>query len=247
MKMPLPVPIAIPIPKSESRARKCSHSQRLCSKLAPMATVLEGFLLGLANGVSCLTACAPVLLPFVVGEGRSVRQSILPVASFLCGRLAGYLIFAVLAWETGKCIRGAPREGLAFGTIYLVLALVLAAYGFIAPRDACAASGFRGRFAAMTQRRPAILPAVTGLLTGLSLCPPFVAALAGATSQVSLLSSLVFFGSFFLATSLYVIPFPFAGLLGRFQAIRITGRLAAGVMGAVYFYRSLIMIHGGLP
>ncbi len=211
-----------------------------------MAPAFEGFLLGLANGVSCLTACAPILLPLVLGEGRSARQSILPVASFLCGRLVGYLIFAVLAWETGKWIRSAPYGGLAFGTIYLVLALVLAAYGFSPPNAACAAGGFRGKLAMMTQGRRAVLPAVMGLLTGLSLCPPFVAALAGATGQVSLPSSLVFFLSFFLATSLYVTPFPFAGPLGRFQAIRITGRLAAGVMGAFYFYRSLIMIYGGL-
>jgi hypothetical protein len=52
--------------------------------------------------------------------------------------------------------------------------------------------------------------------------------------------------SFFIATSLYVIPFPLAGLLGRFPAVRITARLAAGIMGCYYLYRGLIMIHGGL-
>jgi sulfite exporter TauE/SafE len=90
------------------------------------------------------------------------------------------------------------------------------------------------------------MPALLGLLTGLSLCPPFIAALAGATGQTSLVSSLLFFISFFIATSLYLLPLPFAGLLGRFQEIRITARLAAGIVGCYYLYRGLIMIHGGL-
>jgi hypothetical protein len=91
-----------------------------------------------------------------------------------------------------------------------------------------------------------MLPGLMGLLTGLSLCPPFLAALAGATSQVTLVSSLLFFSAFFAATALYLVPFPLAGLLGRSQAVRITGRLAAGLMGAYYFYKGLIMIYGGL-
>jgi len=85
-----------------------------------------------------------------------------------------------------------------------------------------------------------------GLLTGLSLCPPFLAAIAGATVQATLASSLLFFFSFFLATSLYVTPFPLAGLLGRAPAIRTTARLAAGIMAIYYAYRGLIMMYGGL-
>ncbi len=211
-----------------------------------MTPALQGFLLGLANGASCLTACAPVLLPYMVSEGRSVRHNALPMISFLGGRLGGYLAFAAFAWEAGRWIQAGPRSGLIFGSVYAVLACALVAYGFLAPSNACAAAGFGSRFASTALRRPLLFPALLGLLTGLSLCPPFIAALAGATGQASLFSSLLFFFSFFAATSIYVIPFPLAGLLGRSQAIRITGRLAAGIMGCYYLYRGLIMIHGGL-
>lgn len=208
--------------------------------------MIQGFLLGLASGASCLTSCAPVLLPYMVAEGRSVRQSTLPVIYFLGGRLAGYLIFAVFAWEAGRWIRSEPRGGLVFGVVYAILACVLILYGFGSFSNTCAAGSLRGRLGSLASRRPATLPAFMGLLTGLSLCPPFIAAVAGATGQTSLFSSLLFFMFFFIATSLYVVPFPFAGLLGRSRAIRITGRLAAGVMGCYYLYRGLIMIYGGL-
>ncbi len=212
-----------------------------------MTGAVQGFLLGLANGGSCLTACAPVLLPYIVSEGSSLRHNTIPVIYFLAGRLAGYLAFAVFAWEAGKWIRSNPYGGLIFGLVYAVLAIVLMLYGFNSQNSRCAAEGIRGRLLAFTVRRPSFLPAFMGLLTGLSLCPPFVTAIAGATTQPSLLSSLLFFFAFFTATSLYVIPFPLAGLLGRSAAVRTVARLAAGVMGCYYLYQGVIMIYGGLP
>jgi sulfite exporter TauE/SafE len=211
-----------------------------------MTSLIEGFLLGIANGGSCLTACAPVFLPYLVSEGHTVRRNIPPVLYFLAGRLAGYLMFAVFAWEAGKWIRSEPRGGLVFGAVYAVLACILVVYGFSPPDNACAARGIKGKLLALVSRRPLILPVLMGLLTGLTLCPPFIAALAGATSQASLFSTLLYFSSFFIATSLYMAPFPFAGFLARFAALRIVGRMAAGVMGCYLFYQSLIMIYGGL-
>ncbi len=211
-----------------------------------MTILVQGFLLGLANGASCLATCAPVLLPYLLSEGRTVRGNALPLLHFLGGRLVGYLVFAVFAWEAGRWIRSSAGGALIFGMIYAVLAIVLMVYGFKSPPASCAAGGLRRRIRPMAVHWPGMLPGLMGLLTGLSLCPPFLAALAGATSQVALASSLLFFSAFFAATALYLVPLPLAALFGRSQAIRITGRLAAGVMGAYYFYKSLIMIYGGL-
>jgi sulfite exporter TauE/SafE len=211
-----------------------------------MTSLSQGFFLGIASGVSCITACAPLLLPYLVSECHSVRQNALRMVCFLVGRLSGYLLFAVFAWEAGRLISAESHSGFVFGLIYAVLACVLILYGFRSPSNLCAAKGIRGRLESFAFSRQAIFPALLGFLTGLSLCPPFIAALAGASSETSLYSSLLFFFSFFIATSLYVVPLPIAGLLGRYQAIRITGRLAAGLMGCYYLYRGLIMIHGGM-
>src|SRR5512141_2700431 len=110
-----------------------------------MMPVIQGFLLGLANGGACLTSCAPVLLPYIVGEGRSVRLNTFPVISFLGGRLAGYLAFAVFAWEAGTWIRSDPWSRLIFGAVYGVLAVVMILYGFSFRKSRCAAGSAAGR------------------------------------------------------------------------------------------------------
>lgn len=58
---------------------------------------MKGFLLGLANGTSCLTLCAPVLVPYLLNEGDNVRRSLVTLGKFLTGRLLGYLVFGLLA------------------------------------------------------------------------------------------------------------------------------------------------------
>jgi sulfite exporter TauE/SafE len=211
-----------------------------------MTALIQGFLLGLANGGACLTACAPILVPYMVSEGRSIRHNALPVFYFLCGRLGGYLAFAVFAWEAGKWIRSGTLSGIVFGLVYAALGLLLVLYGFHPGANPCAARGIEGRFLSLTSRRTATLPALMGLLTGLSLCPPFVTAIAAATNQASLFSSLLYFLSFFMATTVYLIPLPFLGLVGRSASIRIVGRLAAGVVGCYLLYESFIMFYGGL-
>jgi sulfite exporter TauE/SafE len=224
---------------------KALEPQAFLTRLAPMNSISQGFLLGLANGVSCVVTCAPVLFPYLLSEGNPVRKNIVPLMLFLAGRLVGYLAFAVLAWEMGELIRINTRGGLVSGTIYAVIACMLIVYGFGSPSRACAASRMGSRFHLLALKRSLVMPAVLGLLTGLSLCPPFIAAIAGASGQASIISSLLFFFSFFIATSLYLLPFPMAGLLGRFQPLRITARLAAGIAGFYYLYRGLILIHGG--
>ena len=62
---------------------------------------MQGFLLGLANGTTCLAFCAPVLVPFLLEEGKNVRQNLMTLFKFLGGRLwAAYSCAppAIKAW-----------------------------------------------------------------------------------------------------------------------------------------------------
>ena len=100
----------------------------------------EGFLLGIANGGVCLAYCAPVLVPYLLGEGKSVRSSAISVGGFLAGRLIGYLAFAVVAWLTHFAIVGRlPHQEVVVGMVTIALALLLIVYGFAGRPRSCQA------------------------------------------------------------------------------------------------------------
>lgn len=91
---------------------------------------MDGFLLGLANGITCVASCAPVMIPLFLGEGRRVKQNGWLLAQFLLGRLLGYLLFGGLAWLMGRLIfQGTGPSGILFGAVYVLTGGLLLIYG----------------------------------------------------------------------------------------------------------------------
>lgn len=220
--------------------------------------LVNGFLLGLASGGACLAYCAPVLIPYLMGEGRSIRGNALLVGGFLGGRLVGYLAFAVLAWAAHIAVgEDLPCRALATGIVTIVLAVLLIAYGFAEQREGCRVRTTHHSSSCMPKKRwcvvrtlrhqnPWLAAVLLGLLTGVSLCPPFLLAFGSAAQLPRVWQSLLFFGAFFVGTSVYIVPLPLVGLAGRHDAIRTVGRLAAGVAGMLYLYSGLTNIIGAI-
>jgi hypothetical protein len=202
----------------------------------------EGLLLGLASGGACLTLCAPVLVPYLLGEGRTARANLVPVGGFLAGRLAGYMTFAVLAWLTHSLlIETLPHQKATFGIVAVALALLLIVYGFTG-RDRSCRTTCAGAAASPKRRNLAIMPVTMGFLTGVNVCPPFLLAFSSAAQLPRLWQGLLFFAAFFVGTSVYVAPLPLVGLVGGCERIRIIARLAAGVVGLFYLYSGIVSI-----
>jgi sulfite exporter TauE/SafE len=205
---------------------------------------MQGFLLGLANGTSCLAFCAPALIPFFMHEGQGVRQNLVTLFKFLGGRMGGYLLIGLLAWGAGSLLSGAAGyERLLIGIAYVGLAalLLVAVLRKKAPAGACAFEGARARLS----RWPALLPVGMGFLAGLKICPPLLLAFTGAASAGSLAGSLVFFLAFFLGTSVYFIPIPFLGVFRRVSALQIVGQFAAVIVAVYYLFAGVILLIAG--
>ncbi len=201
--------------------------------------LVEGFLLGLASGGACLTYCAPVLVPYLLGEGRTVRAGVVPVAGFLGGRLAGYLVFAILAWLAHSAVSETmPHQKVIFAVVTIGLALLLIVYGFAGRERHCQVAA--GVAANPSRRSFLLMPVSLGFLTGVNVCPPFLLAFSRAAQLSHLWQSLLFFAAFFVGTSAYVAPLPLAGLACRSEKIRVVGRLAAGVVGLFYLYSGVV-------
>jgi sulfite exporter TauE/SafE len=206
---------------------------------------VQGFLLGLASGTTCLAFCAPALIPFLMHEGQTVRQNLVTLVKFLGGRMGGYLILGLLAWATGSLfLEAVGYQALMVGVAYVGLAAVLlvAVLRRKAPSGSCAFAGAR----ATLNRWPAFLPIGMGFLAGLKICPPLLLAFTGAASTGSLAGSLVFFLAFFLGTSVYFIPIPFLGMFRRVSALQIVGKFAAVIVSLYYLYAGILLFTGGV-
>ncbi len=205
----------------------------------------EGFLLGLANGSVCLAYCAPLLVPYLLGEGDTVRGSAVSVGGFLGGRLVGYLTFAVLAWLTHFAILDhLPCQELLIGVAMTGLALLLIVYGFAGGPHRCGATAAQEAIRRSRFRGFLPLPVVLGLVTGMNVCPPFLLAFGSAAQLPGLGQSLLFFTAFFAGTSIYLAPLPLVGVAGHREIIRTIGRLAAGVVGLFYLYCGVVNMIG---
>jgi len=206
---------------------------------------MHGFLLGLANGTTCLAFCAPVLVPFLLEEGKNVRQNLVTLFKFLGGRLGGYTLFGLLAWATGSLLlRAANYQSLVIGAAYVGLAalLLVAVLRKKAPAGACALEGAQTKLS----RWPALLPVGMGFLAGLKVCPPLLLAFTEAASTGTLTGSLVLFLTFFLGTSVYFIPIPFLGVFRRVSALQIVGKFAAVIVSLYYLYAGILLLARGV-
>ncbi|MEW6262891.1 MAG: sulfite exporter TauE/SafE family protein [Thermodesulfobacteriota bacterium] len=198
---------------------------------------MPGFLLGLSLGTSCLLYCAPVLMPYLLGRGQKVWSNLAEVGLFLLGRLIGYLVFGLAAWGVGRSLLEAagPRD-IVFGSAFLILAVLLLFQGFFKTEKDCPAGRAEGRFSKIMAIWPAPLPLAAGLVTGLSLCPPFLLAFTHAAAAGGLFQSVWFFVMFFLGTSVFFLPAPLVGFLRVYPSLKIIGKIATGIMGLYYLY-----------
>jgi sulfite exporter TauE/SafE len=207
---------------------------------------MQGFLLGLANGTTCLAFCAPVLVPFLLGEGQDVRQNLVTLLKFLGGRLGGYTLVGLLAWATGSLLLQATgHQRLVIGMAYVGLAglLLVSALRKKAPSSgSCALESARVRL----HRWPALIPLGMGFMAGLKVCPPLLLAFAEAASTGTLIGSLVLFLTFFLGTSIYFIPLSFLGTLKQISTVQIVGKFTAVIVALYYFYAGMLLLTGGV-
>jgi sulfite exporter TauE/SafE len=203
----------------------------------------SGFLLGLGTGVVCLAYCGPVLIPFMMGEGKTIAGNIGSVSLFLFGRLLAYLLIGLLAGLLGSTLlQPFPGKTVFMGIVYISLASMLVAYGFFRFRELCLGRSdlkFKKKYGI---RWPFMVPVIGGFATGLNICPPFLLAITGAIETGKLSSSLLFFLMFFLGTTVYFVPLPFIGFFRRQQVLRIIGKFAAILAGLLYLYKGVLMI-----
>lgn len=215
-----------------------------------MNTLAEPALLGFSSGLVCLAACGPVLLPWLTAAGGGWRSTAALLALFLAGRLLGYCGFATAAWAIGLALPLPVRSNaLMFAAVHLALATALLLFAVSARRvtvAGCPHGQAVSRRAALARRFRSLAPVVLGLLTGINLCPPFVAAGVRAAQRHNLPDALGFFLLFFAGTTIWFLPFVGVAALRRFSGIGVVARLTSAVVATYYGYIGAVALGGVL-
>ncbi|MBL7141659.1 sulfite exporter TauE/SafE family protein [Patescibacteria group bacterium] len=195
--------------------------------------IINGFLLGLATGVFCLTWCGPVLTSLILTERRRIKQSFFLFFKFIFGRLIGYILFGGLIGYLGLKIESEiVRKANLGALVFLAVLLIFYGVGWLKQKKLFCQFFKKIKF-----------PFVAGFLTGINICPPFLIALAYVFDVGGISEGILFFISFFVATCLYLVPFVFLGFLSSkrvFQRIAQVIAILAGTIFLIYGLRGLL-------
>lgn len=145
------------------------------------------------------------------------------------GRFIAYAIFGLAFGEIGSLAPvGFLPKNIAAIVSYLALSLYLIFTAVIQigrERNSCVVkniSKFSGR------------PFLIGFLTGISVCPAFLLAIARSFDIGGAWAGLMLFLGFFISTTLYLLPFSALSFLSRRRIFRIIG-IAASIVAAGWF------------
>jgi sulfite exporter TauE/SafE len=204
---------------------------------------MEALLLGLSTGTSCLIFCGPVILPYMLGEGISLKRSLVDILIFLGSRLIVYILLGLIAALVGQAFfRTEVFRGIITGSAYIILSVTLVIYAFLRIKPLCMLKNFHKIPVNQADRRTFAVPLIGGLVTGLSLCPALLLAFTGAASEGSVLQSISYFIFFYIGTTVYFLPLIFLGLIHGRNIIHIIGKFAAGIAGIFFFIKGIIML-----
>lgn len=197
--------------------------------------VIHGFMLGATTGPFCLAVCLPVLLSVTLSESgeRNSSRAWIFLGKFIAGRFVAYLALGIFLGLIGSRSGALTQRVGVFATI--VLSLILLGYGLglrLPHFGLCRVAGSR-------TEKP-YFPMILGLLTGLNVCPPLLLA-ATYTLQRSInpFFGLFFFLSFFVATTLYILPVGLTGYASRYAAMARFGKIASVAVGIVFLYQGI--------
>jgi sulfite exporter TauE/SafE len=196
-----------------------------------MEVAIQGILLGLSTGLFCLGYCAPVFVPLIMSEKRAVAHNALVVGELALGRLIAYLLSGAVAGYLGMQLEG-PAFQRIIGWAMIILSAILLLY-VVTMRwphlTLCRwAKGSHFRF-----------PIVFGFLTGINICPPFLLAVAYTFGLGSMVIGTIFFGGFFLGTSVYLLVLLPLGYLGQWQNLRIIALITAILSGVFFLFMGI--------
>ncbi len=193
----------------------------------------EGVTLGLALGPSCLITCIPIFLPIIMQKKQSMKEGVKAVISFSSGRFISYAAFGAISGLAGaEFSRHFPNKNYIVSVSYLLIAAYLIYSAVIRGKEE------KGRCSAGILTSAAGHPVILGMLTGINICPPFLAALTRSFGRGNAVEGILLFTGFFFGTTVYLLPMSMLSHFTRKKVFRMTGVFFSIIMGFWFVFLS---------
>ncbi len=193
-----------------------------------MVSYLEALILGVLYGLGpCSIFCAPILIPLIITTVRTGKEGIIQVFNFGFGRILAYFFLGGLAGYTGYLFEDLISKKLISIFIVLLGIFILLVYFFTFKKQSkCPTLLARGRE----------LSFLTGLVIGLSPCPPLLALFSLAALEKSFLIGMgmgLFFGIGSLITPLIIFGF-LAGKISSLEEFKAIVPIVSGLFLIIF-------------
>lgn len=207
--------------KLNIRNLKNKNKRNKNNKMEKKMKILEGFLLGLSTGTSCIMACYPVFLPYLCSKLEGFNENNKKFLSFTFGRFISYIFVGILLGLLGYyALKFIPPEFEVYlrriSWIAAGILLILNGLNFEFPElKLCKNTKL------LTNKKVSSFG--IGFLAGLNLCPPFLAAasrvfgLGSKTPIFAMLEGALYFILFFIGTTVFLLPLILVGTLNKIK------------------------------
>jgi sulfite exporter TauE/SafE len=192
--------------------------------------LFEGFLLGLTLGTTCLVTCAPIYGTIILSKKNSVFSGAGTVLLISLGRFFSYALFGLLTGYAGGLLGVVSESETLIAVSYLLVAAYLTYSALIQNRlekQCCVPSRLK---------RIAGNPFLIGALTGVSICPAFVGAIARGIESGGAIGGLMLFTGFFFGTTIYLLPLSFLSYFTKKRIFRYAGIVASILVASWFVY-----------
>jgi len=197
-----------------------------------MTNFFLGFFAGFSVGIYCLGFCLPVFLPVLLSEKRDIKKSFWLVGEFSLGRLIGYLFFGLIFSWLGQTLKNNLIHSIvSLITLWLGISMILYSLRM-----------FDKKFCPTKLFNQLKWPFWVGFLTGVNICPPFLASLTYVFNLHDAFLSLIYFLAFFLGTSVYIVPTAIFGIFSQFPWLQKLGQISGFLVGFYFIAQSLFKI-----
>jgi hypothetical protein len=202
----------------------------------------DSFILGISSGSACLMTCGLAMFPYLMAGSAGVRKITFDLSVFLLTRLVIYFFLATLAFYFGQTFFSSPvLRTFIPGILYIAFAVMLIWYSIDRNRKkVCPAK------IVTTVENKRLVPLVLGLVNTLGFCPALLLILTEGTAQGNIARSYLAFLAFFVGSSLWFLPLPFAGKFRKKKVIETIGILATGLAGAIFIIKGITILIGGI-